>query len=53
MTEFQPEENVVVTAAGERVKYDYLIVALGLQVNFDHVMVAADIGLFTIRLGRD
>lgn len=37
VTEFHPEENCVVTASGQRVKYDYLIVALGLQVNFNKV----------------
>ena len=37
VTEFRPEENVVVTAEGSKVKYDYLIVAVGLKVACDKV----------------
>ncbi len=34
---FQPEQNTVVTSGGQRVGYDYLIVAPGLQLNFDQI----------------
>jgi len=37
VTEFKPEENVVMTASGERVGYDYLVVALGLDIKYDQV----------------
>lgn len=37
VTEFHPEKNTVVTADGQRVSYDYLIVGLGLQVNFNQI----------------
>ena len=37
VTGFLPEENVVVTADGSRVKYDYLIVAVGLKVAYESV----------------
>ena len=39
VTGFSPEENCVVTAGGQRVKYDYLIVALGLQLDFNKVKI--------------
>ena len=35
--EFRPEETVVVTADGSKVKYDYLIVAVGMKVDFERV----------------
>jgi sulfide:quinone oxidoreductase len=31
---FEPEANVVVTSGGQRVRYDYLIVATGLQLDY-------------------
>ena len=37
--EFRPEENTVVTADGQKVSYEYLVVALGLQLNFNQVTV--------------
>jgi sulfide:quinone oxidoreductase len=36
-TEFKPEENAVLTAAGERIEYDYLVVAAGIQVDWGKV----------------
>lgn len=37
VTEFRPDQNVVVTASGELVGYNYLVVATGLQVNWNGV----------------
>ena len=37
VTGFRPEENVVLTSDGSKVKYDYLIVAVGLKVAFEKV----------------
>lgn len=34
---FRPEENVVVTTDGLKIKYEYLIVAVGLKVAFEKV----------------
>jgi sulfide:quinone oxidoreductase len=34
---FDPEQNAVVTSGGQRIGYDYLIVAPGLQLNFDQI----------------
>ena len=34
---FNPEENCVLTSDGEKIGYDYLIVALGMQMNFREV----------------
>ncbi len=36
-TAFEPEANLVLTASGERVAYDYLVVAPGLQLNWSAV----------------
>lgn len=32
---FYPEENRIVTASGEEIKYEYLVVAMGLQLDYD------------------
>ena len=37
VTGFRPEENVVETADGGSVKYDYLVVAVGLKVAYEKV----------------
>lgn len=37
VTEFDPENNAVKTAAGNEIHYDYLVVAAGIQVNWDAV----------------
>lgn len=37
VTGFLPEENVVVTEDGTKIKYDYLIVAVGLKVAYEKV----------------
>ena len=37
VTGFQPEENIVVTEDGSKIKYDYLIVAVGLKVGYEKV----------------
>ena len=42
VTEFRPEENVVVTKEGRKIGYEYLVVAMGLQVNYDK---ARELGL--------
>jgi len=34
---FQPEKNLVKTAGGKSIKYDYMVVALGLTVDVDKV----------------
>lgn len=36
-SEFQPEDNTVVTESGEEYTYDYLVVAAGIQLNWDAV----------------
>lgn len=35
--EIRPEENAVITASGESIGYDYLVVAPGLQVNWGQI----------------
>ncbi len=35
--EFRPEENVVMTREGERLPYDYLVVAAGIQIDWGKV----------------
>ena len=35
--EFQPENNVVITAKGDEVKYEYLVVAMGLTLHYEWV----------------
>jgi sulfide:quinone oxidoreductase len=37
VAEFQPDDNVVVTAKGEKLAYDYLVVAPGIQINWSKV----------------
>lgn len=37
VTGFDPDNNAVTTRGGERVEYDYLVVAPGIQLNWDHV----------------
>ena len=51
VSEFDPEANAIVTDAGQRIEYDYLIVAIGLQLDFGQIegMDVAAIG--TNRLG--
>ena len=44
VSEFCPEENTIITADGQKVKYDYLIVALGLQLNFNKVKQLGSVG---------
>ena len=46
VSEFDPEANAIVTDAGRRIEYDYLIVATGLQLDFGQIegMVVAAIG---------
>lgn len=36
-TVFLPEENAVLTAAGKRLSYDYLVVAPGIQLDWDKI----------------
>ncbi|ODA28532.1 NAD(P)/FAD-dependent oxidoreductase [Planctopirus hydrillae] len=36
-TEFQPENNQVLTKSGRVIKYDFLVIAAGLQVNWDQI----------------
>ncbi|MCC6960030.1 MAG: NAD(P)/FAD-dependent oxidoreductase [Dehalococcoidia bacterium] len=37
VTEIRPEENAVITASGESIGYDYLVVAPGIQVNWGQI----------------
>lgn len=37
VTQFQPMENAVLTASGEKLHYDYLVVAAGIQIDWDRV----------------
>ncbi len=37
VTEFHPDENYIVTADGQKVGYDYLVVALGLDIKYNGV----------------
>jgi sulfide:quinone oxidoreductase len=37
ITEFDPDANAVVTDAGRRIEYDYLIVATGLHIDFSQI----------------
>ncbi len=34
---FQPEENQITLASGEKLTYDFLVVAAGIQLDWDHV----------------
>ncbi len=45
--EFRPEQNIVVTADGRRVGYDFLVVAPGIQINWQQIPGLAE------SLGRD
>lgn len=35
--EFNPKTNSVVTAKGDLIKYDFLLIATGLKTNYDQV----------------
>lgn len=48
VAEFDPDGNKVVTSAGRRVSYDFLIVATGLKLDY-----AAIAGMDTALIGRD
>ena len=37
VSQFLPDQNMIITANGKKIGYEYLVVALGLQVNFDKV----------------
>ncbi len=37
VTEFNPDENYVVTTSGQKISYDFLVVATGLQLNYGAV----------------
>lgn len=37
VAEFQPEQNLVITAGGRSVHYDYLVVAPGIQLDWDKI----------------
>jgi sulfide:quinone oxidoreductase len=37
VTTFQPDENVVVTASGNKLHYEYLVVAAGIQINWHEI----------------
>lgn len=37
VTTFQPDENVVVTASGKKLHYEYLVVAAGIQINWHEI----------------
>ncbi|WP_412679596.1 FAD/NAD(P)-binding oxidoreductase [Brevibacillus choshinensis] len=37
VTEFWPNENAIVTASGNQLNYDYLVVAAGIQIDWDRV----------------
>lgn len=37
VTEFHPASNSIITADGNKINYEYLVVGLGLQVNFGQV----------------
>ncbi|MGE4339233.1 MAG: NAD(P)/FAD-dependent oxidoreductase [Pigmentiphaga sp.] len=34
---FEPDANIVVTASGQRIRYDYLVVATGLELHYDAI----------------
>ncbi|MGG1658371.1 FAD-dependent oxidoreductase [Brevibacillus sp. NRS-1366] len=37
VTEFQPVENAVMTASGDKLYYDYLVIAAGIQIDWNKV----------------
>ncbi|USK36461.1 NAD(P)/FAD-dependent oxidoreductase (plasmid) [Bacillus sp. F19] len=37
VTEFYPDENLVITASGNKLRYDYLVVATGIQIDWHKV----------------
>ena len=41
---FTPQENYVTTAGGQKVEYDYMIIAAGLQLDFERIKGLEDAG---------
>ncbi len=37
VAEFDPDANIVMTSAGERVRYDYLVAAVGIDLDYDAI----------------
>lgn len=48
VAEFDPEANAVTTTAGQRIDYDFLLVATGLKLNYDAIE-----GMDVSLIGRD
>ncbi len=48
VTEFDPDANIVVTDSGQRIEYDYLVVATGMVLNYDAIE-----GMDTSRIGTN
>lgn len=48
VAEFDPEANAVVTTTGQRIDYDFLLVATGLKLNYDAIE-----GMDVSLIGRD
>lgn len=36
---FEPENNSVILENGQKIKYDFLVVATGISINFDGVII--------------
>ena len=47
VVDFEPEQNRVSTSSGQRITYDFLVVAPGIQIDWDHVKGLPEV------LGRD
>ncbi|MFV0562265.1 NAD(P)/FAD-dependent oxidoreductase [Malaciobacter mytili] len=47
VVEFDPENNIVVTSSGEKVSYDFLIIAAGLTLDFGRIKGLEAIGELT------
>ncbi len=37
VSEFHPDENAIVTRSGQKITYDWLVVAAGIQINWDQI----------------
>lgn len=48
VAEFYPDENYVKTSGGQKIDYDYLVIATGLQINFDGIE-----GMSQEQVGKD
>ncbi len=44
---FDPDHNAVVTRSGDRIEYEYLVIAMGIQLNYHLIKVPSVLLLYT------